>query len=288
MRLTKINNFIDYLKYRDTNQTFHTKIQISEENINKQLAVCDEIYLKGYSWPDQSESEFLVDKLYSNNDKANLRERLVCQKTGLNNRTRGNIHIFEESFKSNKNDAIYLTEQCTLLGKWMQQKYPYIQCSEYLTDCSTEKKAHLQDYVMPHKLKHQDLTSLTYENKTFDYILSYDCFEHIPDYKAAFKECFRVLKHGGTLMWSVPFNRNRYRTLIRARLKQDDTIEHLTEPEYHGDPTSEKGCLSYYTFGWELLDDLRLMGFSNTYALFYWSEKYAYLGPEQTMLCASK
>lgn len=288
MKPKKIYTFDDYCHYRDTNQTFYKNIKKIEDNINNQLKEKDAIFLAGYSWPAQAESSFLIDSLYSNQGIANLRERLVCKKTELNNRIRGSIHVFEDYFKAKTDDSIYLTEQCTMLGKWMQNKYSNINCSEYLADCSVIKKASLQTYILPHKLKHQDLTNLTFEDASFDYVLSFDCFEHIPDYRAAFKECLRTLKPGGKIMWSVPFDRNKYETLVRAKVNDRGTIEHLTEPEYHGDPTSEKGCLSYYTFGWEMLEELKEMGFSKTYALFFWSEKYGYLGEEQVLLCAEK
>jgi hypothetical protein len=289
MRLTKIYNFQDYCHYRDNNQKFYKKAQAIEFDINKQLENKAHIYINGYSWPIQKESKFLVDKLYSNNNVANLRERLVCKNTELNNRIRGSIHIFEDYFKARTTDSIYLTEQCTMLGKWMQKKYKKnIECSEYLAECSSLKKVHLQTYILPNKLRHQDLTNLTFKNNSFDFVLSFDCFEHIPDYKAAFKECLRVLKPKGKIIWSVPFDRNRYETLVRAKVNADGSIKHLTEPEYHGNPTSADGCLSFYTYGWELLNELRKIGYSKTYAILYWSEKYAYLGEEQILLCAEK
>lgn len=170
----------------------------------------------------------------------------------------------------------------------MQDKYPNLRASEYLTDVSEERQGHMNHYISPHKLGHQDLTNLTFEKETFKFILSFDCFEHIPDYKAAFKECLRVLRPKGKIIWSVPFDRDKQETLVRAKLNKDGSITHFTEPEYHGNPMSDDGCLSFYTFGWELLDELKNMGYSKTYALLYWSEKYAYMGGEQILLCAEK
>lgn len=287
MILNRINNFQDYCKHRDNN-TNYEMFNAVEAKIQNQLETQKQLHIEGISWPIQTQSQFLVDKLYSDGKLINFRERLVCEKTGINNRIRGSIHIFEEYFKASINDSIYLTEQCTLLGKWMQNKYTNLCSSEYLVDCSKKKQARMNNWLYPHKLHHQDLTQLTYTDDTFDYILSFDCFEHIPDYKKAFSECFRVLKPGGKMLWSVPFDRNEYKTNVRAEVNSDGSIKHNCEPEYHGNPLSEDGCLSFYTFGWDLLDELKNIGFSDTYALFYWSEKYAYLGGEQILLCAVK
>lgn len=74
---------------------------------------------------------------------------------------------------------------------------------------------------------------------------------------------------------------------MKAIIK-NGTINHLVKPEYHGDPISNEGCLSYYTFGWRLLDELHHIGFSKVYILLYWSEKYCNLGNEQIIICAEK
>lgn len=287
MILTKINNFQDYCQHRDNSQS-HVQFNAVESNIQKVLETQPEMMVAGYSWPIQEDSTFLVDKLYSHGNIINFRERLVCEKSGLNNRIRASIHLFEEYFKARLDDAIYLTEQCTLLGKWMQNKYNNLCSSEYLKDCSEDKQAHMNHWLQPHSLHHQDLTQLTYSDESFDYILSFDCFEHIPDYKKAFSECFRVLKPGGKMLWSVPFDRNEYKTNVRAEINPDGSIKHNCEPEYHGNPLSDNGCLSFYTFAWDVMDELKDMGFSDTYGLFYWSEKYAYMGGEQILLCAEK
>ncbi len=288
MKITKINNFDAYCDYRDSNTKNYQKIYAYEKKINNKLSLDEIIYLDGFSWPAQSKSKFLIDGLYANNNEVNFRERMVCQQTELNNRIRGSIHVFEDYFKAKKTDSIYLTEQCTMLGKWMQKKYSNIECSEYLSNCSEINQEHLQHYINPYKLKHQDLTNLTYKTNLFDYVLSFDCFEHIPNYKKAFLECLKVLKPGGKLMWSVPFDRNLKSTLVRASIDKHGEIKHHVEPEYHGDPTSEDGCLSFYTFGWDLLDELLEIGFKNTYALLFYSKKYGYIGGEQLLLCAEK
>lgn len=265
-----------------------TELKNAEHSLANQLANKDTIYAKGYSWPAQSESRFLVDKQYQHQGQINWRERMVCEKTQFNHRIRGSIHVFEELFKPQINDALYLTEQLSPLYKWLIKKYPQTVGSEFISASTRQDRIKFKEILYPEKLNHQDLTSLSYKADHFDYVLSFDCFEHIPDFQQAFREVHRVLKPQGKLLFSVPFDPASDTTLVRASINNEgETIFHV-EPEYHGNPMSDKGSLSYYTFGWDLLETLESLGFKHAYALVYWSKKYAYWGDPQLLLCAEK
>ncbi|VAW43904.1 hypothetical protein MNBD_GAMMA02-799 [hydrothermal vent metagenome] len=263
-------------------------LRMIENEITDLVAVHGKSWVKGYSWPMESESQFLVDKMYQDQGRPNFRERLVCYQTKLNNRVRGAIHVFEQQFCPQYTDRIYVTEQISLLYNWIKKKYPHSVGSEYLTDVNWLTKLRFQLSIIPQKLNHQDLTALSFSDNVLNHILSFDCLEHIPDYKCALREIYRTLKPKGVLLFSVPFNTNAEKTEIRASLDNNSQIIFHSEPEYHGNPMSKKGSLSYYTFGWEVLEDLRGVGFTESFALVYWSEKYMYLGGPQLLLCAIK
>jgi hypothetical protein len=99
---------------------------------------------------------------------------------------------------------------------------------------------------------------------------------------------FRVLKPGGWLFFSVPFATHQDAHVVRARIKENGKIEHLMEPEYHSDPLGDAGCLCFYHFGWDLLDELRAIGFTDASAQLFWSREFGYLGGEQMLLLARK
>jgi hypothetical protein len=67
-------------------------------------------------------------------------------------------------------------------------------------------------------------------------------------------------------------------TMVRAKVAANGTVEHLMEPEYHGDPTQSSGCLCYYHFGWDLIDAMRVTGFRDVTILLGWSLENAHWG----------
>jgi SAM-dependent methyltransferase len=210
---------------------------------------------------------------------SNLREGLACMSCGLINRLRASVWLFEQECRPAPGARIYLTEQVTGLYAVLAERYPSLQGSEYLGHAVP--RGEVVDGV-----RNESLTDLTFEAGSFSYVLSFEVFEHIPDYQQAFRECARVLREGGRMVLSVPFLREAPTTLVRAKLRRDGTVEHLLTPEYHGDPLGADDCLCYQHFGWDLLDELRGAGFSRAWACVYWSRRFAYLGGEQIQFVA--
>jgi len=178
---------------------------------------------------------------------------------------------------------IYLTEQVTPLATCLARRYGRLAKSEYLGDGLASGSVNASG------IRHEDVTALSYTDHTFDYVLSFDVLEHVPDYRAALAEFARVLKDGGTLILSAPFGLLLEKNLMRARIAPDGSVQHLLPPEYHGDPVDPGGgILCYYHFGWELLGDLRAAGFSEARVEAYWSREYAHVGSEQLVVVATK
>jgi SAM-dependent methyltransferase len=259
-----------------------------QSSLAEQFSRQGPVHIPGQCWPLQSASRFLVDDRYSDKGAINWRERLVCENTGFNNRIRGAIHVFEQWSKPDPEDPVYLTEQNTTLYRWLKKRYSNLTGSEFLTDSHWLYRLRFALRLFPEKLQHQDLTQLSFTDHSFQSVLTYDCLEHIPDYQLALSELHRVLKPGGHLFVSVPFDVQAEKTLTRARLNDDQSITHLMAPEYHGNPVSKQGSLCFYHFGWDLLPLLKSVGFRDAAGLVYWSEEYAYLGGPQLLLWAEK
>jgi len=94
----------------------------------------------------------------------------------------------------------------------------------------------------------EDITQLTFEANSLDLIVSSDVLEHVPDLEAAFRECHRVLKAGGSHVFTVPV---RAATRKRAEIV-DGKINFLMEPDYHSDPLNPEGILAFWDYGLDL------------------------------------
>lgn len=207
----------------------------------------------------------------------NWREHLTCPGCGLNNRGRASVHFFQLLCAPDLAASMFITEKTTPLFRVLRRKYRGLVGSEFFGESVP------RGLVNADGVRNEDLTRLTFGSDSFDHILTFDVLEHMPDYRAAGAECWRCLRPGGSLLFSVPFTGAR-ETIRRAHRLPDGSIEHLLPPEYHGDPIREEGCLCFHDFGWDLLDDLRRVGFEGVVAVVYWSRELGYLGGGEQML----
>ena len=130
--------------------------------------------------------------------------------------------------------------------------------SEFLrARCPRYSSSHFFDDVArgQHKGRHrsEDLRALTFADATFDVFVTSDVFEHVFEPDKAVREIARVLKPGGLHVFTMPWYPDAPRTVQRARLAPDGSIEHLLEPIYHGNPIAE-GSLVTYDWGADFPD----------------------------------
>jgi SAM-dependent methyltransferase len=211
----------------------------------------------------------------------NWREHLVCQ-CGFGNRVRGAVHYLLGEIGPPPDARLFITEQTTPLYTWLRARFPQTVGSEYF-GADVAPGAEVGGY------RHEDLERLSFEDDAFDVVLSFDVLEHVADAESSFRECLRCLKPGGVLLFTAPFTVDREEYTIRAVRKADGSIEHLAEPEYHGNPIDpEGGSLCFRYFGWRLLADLESYGFDDPHAVLYWSRDLGYLGAEQILFVARK
>jgi hypothetical protein len=210
------------------------------------------------------------------------RERLVCDRCGLSSRLRASFHLMEMLGEVDADSRVYLSEQTTPFFDLLRRRCPGVVGSEFLRDGTAPGEANRSG------LRHEDVTALTFEDDVFDCVGSFEVLEHVPDYKAGLAEMCRVLAPGGSLIASFPFRSDLTETSVRARVGPSGQIEHLLEPEYHGDPLSRDGVLCFYHFGWDILDTMREVGFSQARCLYYWSWELGYLGGAMPVVHAVK
>ena len=270
MILHKIKSLVEYSKYVDLMSVDYAG---HLEEIERLIPGHDqEFTVSGYSYPARQMVNFVCDFKYGAGfPSVNWRERVVCPVTHLNNRTRACIHMADTFLNLYRGSAIYLMEQVTPLYSYLRLTYPGLIGSEFLgLDCPpgmTDERG----------LRHEDSTRLSFEDECLDAVMSFDVFEHVPDFQKAFSECCRVLRKRGTLLFSVPFAEMSIQHIIRARVNADGSFTHLLPPEYHGDPIGNQGILCYQHFGWQMMEDLRQAGFEDAYAIVFWSRDFGYL-----------
>lgn len=210
----------------------------------------------------------------------NWREQLLCPGCGLNNRMRAAFQFMRE--RLGRSGALYLTEQVTPLFRAVSARFPDAVGSEFLRDGTAPGATNAAG------LRHEDLCALTFPDRSFDCIGTFEVLEHLPDHRPALGHLFHCLAPGGTLVATVPFALDRTEHVERARLRPDGSTEHLLPPEYHGDPLDGAGVLCFRHFGWTLLAELEAAGFREAALHVFWSRELGYLGGTQFIITAER
>lgn len=206
-----------------------------------------------------------------------------CDGCLLNSRMRA-VFSFMRSVGISSGSDLYITEAVTDGFRRFKDHYPSAVGSEYFGAKHHSGEFYSVDGMG--EVMHQDLTCLSFSKNSFDVILSQEVFEHIPDYKKALAECYRVLRKNGRLIFTIPFNHGLAKTIIRARVLPGEGVIHDMPPIYHGNPVDEAGSLCFQDFGWDILDDLRSVGFSDVSANLYWGPWQGHLGNYFFVFCA--
>lgn len=195
-----------------------------------------------------------------------LRESLCCERCGGNARQRAAARILIDSV-SLAQSRVYLTEQASRFYLRLGDRARQLLGSEFID--SWPQRLRLSLWLLrqgrPQWLRREDVTRLSFRDRSFDAVVSLDVLEHVPDYRRALAEFARVLRPEGVLVLSVPFYAAAGQSRELAKIV-DGVVEHLQPPEFHGDPLSG-GVLCFHHFGWNLLDAVRAAGFADAEAV---------------------
>lgn len=231
--------------------------------------------VRGYSDPAGEFVDFFVDQQcggYQQDGlwRPNLRERLECPRTRLNNRQRLVAALLRAHARAGSD--VYMMEQVTPIFAWAKKELPFVKLigSEYLGHQYASG-----DIVGD--VRHEDVENMSFAADSFDLIVSNDVLEHVPHPGKAFVECARVLRPGGVALMTLPFYVGWEKSVTRAVL-ENGAVRNLLEPVFHGNPIDEKGSLVFTDFGWDLLDEIRASGFADVAMEVYHAPEYGHYG----------
>jgi hypothetical protein len=216
----------------------------------------------GYCWVCNKISFFSVDFLSSDGENINFRERLVCESCNLNSRQRFIMGFIMQQYKIRSVRSIYIQEQVT---------HFYSILKNILQDVSVTGSEFLGNNLIPGQningIRHEDSMNLSFDNDSFDIIVSNDVLEHVPDIDSALSEIYRTLKPGGKFIFTVPYYYNKTNTVKRA-LYKDGQISYNEPPVFHGNPVSPEGSLVIYDYGQDIFQYSKNGGFDKTYIVY--------------------
>lgn len=196
-----------------------------------------------------------------------LREGLICIGCRCNARQRAAGMALLDVLPAPESASVYITEQASPLFVALRRRLPRLRGSEFTSDLGQRVRLSLwlARNGMPGWINRQDVTALDFRDAELDALISLDVLEHVPDFARAIREFARVLRPDAPLVLTVPFYDDRFGNEAIARVRDDGSIEHAGEPEFHGDPLSG-GVLCFHHFAWELLATMRAAGFSDAVA----------------------
>ncbi len=154
---------------------------------------------------------------------------------------------------SGRADRVYNTEADGALHDQLKN-LPRYTCSEY-------KEGDYRSGQTIGDVVHQDLQATSYQDDSFDLVISSDVFEHIPFPYQAHREVWRILAPGGRHVMSVPFQFDAATDQVLAELDDAGKVTHLRPPVYHHDSLRPEGILTFRIFGLAMLAELETIGF---------------------------
>ena len=95
---------------------------------------------------------------------------------------------------------------------------------------------------------------LSFPDAAFDLTITLDVMEHVNQPDAVLREVRRTLKPGGAYLFTVPTYKGRVASERRAHYRPDGGVDHMAEPEYHGNPVSDAGSLVTFHYGYDFAE----------------------------------
>lgn len=167
-----------------------------------------------------------------------LREDLKCARCRSSSRQRALIDYVSRSFPTLGELHVYEPSPVPPTAGYFERYSGRYTWSQYSPDA---------DGRVSEDSLNQDLQSLDFPDNLFDLVVSQDVFEHVAEPRKAFAEIARVLKPGGSHIFTIPWFDGQS-TETRARIEAGAVVD-LHPPEFHSDPNAPGGARVFTRFG---------------------------------------
>ena len=174
-------------------------------------------------------------------DAASMIRCLSCRANGTN------LSLIPVINTHRKSSPIQQAWEMSTYGatlSFLRKHVDHVYASEYFEG---KQSGEVVDGVM-----NQDVQGTSFSDSSLDLITSNQVFEHVPDDIKGYAECFRILRPGGALCFTVPF----YSIPATEKLAEirDGELIYLRKPEYHDSRIT--GPESILTFWHHSLSDI--------------------------------
>lgn len=243
--------------FKDSNEYFAWDRQVSPVQENIERIIERQSTFPGYCQLCERSTTFTVSSGLTLNGHTHLREGMICTHCGIHNRGRL-LGLSISSFvrKTGNESQILLMEASTPLFRLLSSRHPSLIGSEFVSSTLVSGE---NTEINGLSVRHESILNLSFQDESLDLVAHADVLEHIPDVAQALRECFRVLKPGGQLIFSAPFATHQEKSKRRAKLTASGEIEHILPAAHHG------SHLVYFDYGWDLLDLCKSAGFTQVH-----------------------
>lgn len=178
-----------------------------------------------------------------------LRDYYICEKCSSIPRERALMFCIERHYPGWRELRIHESSPVFRGASMKLKKHcaNYV-CSHYFPDFPLGAVVDINGF------RNENLGNLTFPDESFDLFITQDVMEHIFYPAVVFAEIARVLKPGGAHIFSVPLVNKERPSEVWARRDDAGNVGYLGEPEYHGNPISDKGALVTMHWGYDICD----------------------------------
>lgn len=118
---------------------------------------------------------------------------------------------------------------------------------------STRMRDHAREYIgtqffpdlapgaMRNGFRSENLEGMSFADASIDLHVHLDVLEHVNHPNRCFSEMERTLRPGGMMIFTTPIYEHKVETERRGYIDENNKINFLGEPEYHGNPIDHTG-----------------------------------------------